>query len=98
MYIYIYIYPINWLDEFCPLTVATSTRVTYQTLSSRLLHSRALLMANMRKNYAKPRKNRYVQQGFQGHKQLGFNLFRRSQSAIQFGAQMTEHCNINQNN
>ena len=55
-------------------------------------------MANMRKNYAKPRKNRYVQQGFQGHKQLGFNLFRRSQSAIQFGAQMTEHCNINQNN
>lgn len=62
--IYISIYHIGWLDDFRPLTVATATRVTYQTVSSQAtFFSRALLAVNMRNNSAKPGKYGYVQEG-----------------------------------
>ena len=58
------IYHTGWLDDFRPLTVATATRVTYQTVSSQAtFFSRALLVANMPNNSAKPGKYGYVQEG-----------------------------------
>lgn len=85
--IYISIYHIGWLDDFRPLTVATATRVTYQTVSSQAtLFSRALLAVNMRNNSAKPGKYGYVQEGCHVFCFLRFQpIF--NISAIQIGAQ-----------